>query len=109
MLAGLFLMLFLAPCRRLPIKIGNLYEKTLEEIYYSPLYERFRRQEDIDSECRSCSNFHHCFGGAKCVTLALTGKTTPDVQCWKFYKENAYVSRALELYEKIISIFKIRR
>jgi len=27
------------PCRRLPIKLGNLYKKSLEEIYYSPLYE----------------------------------------------------------------------
>ncbi len=72
-------------CRRLPIKIGNLYEKSLEEIYYSPLYESWRNQEDITQECRSCSNYKNCLGGAKCVTYALTGKTAPDVQCWKLF------------------------
>lgn len=72
-------------CRRLPIKIGNLYEKSLEEIYYSPLYETWRNQEDLTKECRSCSNFGNCLGGAKCVTYAMTGKTAPDVQCWKLF------------------------
>jgi len=73
------------PCRRLPIKIGNLYEKSLEEIYYSPLYEAWRNKKDAPNECRSCSNFENCFGGAKCVTYAMTGKTAPDVQCWKLF------------------------
>lgn len=73
------------PCRRLPIKIGNLYEKSLEEIYYSPLYEDWRNQKDLTKECRSCSNFGNCLGGAKCVTYAMTGKTAPDVQCWKLF------------------------
>lgn len=73
------------PCRRLPIKIGNIYEKSLEEIYYSPLYEAWRNQEDLTKECRSCSNFENCLGGAKCVTYAMTGKTAPDVQCWKLF------------------------
>ncbi|MDP3052229.1 MAG: radical SAM protein [bacterium] len=73
------------PCRRLPIKIGNVYEKSLEEIYYSPLYEDWRNQKDLTEECRSCSNFENCFGGAKCVTYAITGKTAPDVQCWKLF------------------------
>lgn len=74
-------------CRRLPIKIGSLNEKRLEEIYYSPIYEKLRNGSDLntDSPCNKCSNFQNCFGGAKCVTYALTGKTTPDVQCWKLY------------------------
>ena len=73
------------PCRRLPIKIGNLYEKSLEEIYYNPLYESWRNKEDINKDCLSCQNYNNCFGGAKCVTYAMTGKTAPDVQCWKLY------------------------
>lgn len=72
-------------CRRLPIKIGNLYEKSLEEIYYSPLYEDLRNKKDLTRECRFCSNFENCLGGAKCVTYAMTGKTAPDVQCWKLF------------------------
>lgn len=73
------------PCRRLPVKIGNLYEKSLEEIYYSPLYEDWRNKNDLTKECRLCSNFENCFGGAKCVTYAMTGKTAPDIQCWKLF------------------------
>ena len=73
------------PCRRLPIKIGNLYEKSLEEIYYSPLYENWRNKKDLTKECHACSNFENCLGGAKCVTYAMTGKTAPDVQCWKLF------------------------
>lgn len=73
------------PCRRLPIKIGNLYKKSLEEIYYSPLYEKLRNEKDFPKECNSCSNFKNCFGGARCVTYAMTGKTAPDVQCWKLF------------------------
>jgi radical SAM protein with 4Fe4S-binding SPASM domain len=73
------------PCRRLPIKLGNLYEKSLEEIYYSPLYENWRNKKDITEGCHSCSNFDNCLGGAKCVTYAMTGKTSPDVQCWKLF------------------------
>lgn len=73
------------PCRRLPIKIGNLYEKPLEEIYYSPLYDALRNQKDLTKECHSCSNFKNCLGGAKCVTYAMTDKTAPDVQCWKLF------------------------
>lgn len=75
------------PCRRLPIKIGNLYEKSLEEIYYSPIYENWRQQKDVAQilECQNCSNLINCAGGAKCATYALTGKTVPDVQCWKLF------------------------
>lgn len=73
------------PCRRLPIVIGNLYKKSLEEIYYSPAYENWRQQKDLTDDCHSCSNFQNCLGGAKCVTYALTGQTAPDVQCWKLF------------------------
>ena len=73
-------------CRRCPIKIGNLYEKSLEEIYYSQSYEFLRNKKDVPIECYLCSNFSNCLGGAKCVTYALTGKTAPDVQCWKLFK-----------------------
>jgi radical SAM protein with 4Fe4S-binding SPASM domain len=83
-------------CRRFPIKIGNVLKKPLEEIYYSPLYEDFRGEnEDVPLECYPCPIQKSCSGGAKCVTYALTGKTTPDVQCWKLFnslkESTAYV------------------
>jgi len=89
------------PCRRLPIKIGNIYEKSLEEIYYSPLYETWRNQEDLTKECRSCLNFENCLGGAKCVTYAMTGKTAPDVQCWKLFNNLEEAVNKIRVIDKI--------
>lgn len=74
-------------CRRFPIKIGNILEESLEKIYYSPLYESYRGEnEDVPLECYPCPIRESCSGGAKCVTYALTKKTAPDVQCWKLFE-----------------------
>jgi radical SAM protein with 4Fe4S-binding SPASM domain len=98
-------------CRRFPIKIGNVLEKPLEEIYYSPLYENFRGEnEDVPLECYPCPIKKSCSGGAKCVTYALTGKTAPDIQCWKLFdilKESTVYVKRQNLIKKIILLFKI--
>lgn len=100
-------------CRRCPIKIGNLYKNTLEEIYYSPVYETLREREDIPVECYLCSNFSNCLGGAKCVTYAMTGKTAPDVQCWKLFnslKESVNYIKSPSLFKKLgLSIKNLKR
>jgi radical SAM protein with 4Fe4S-binding SPASM domain len=100
-------------CRRLPIKIGNVLVKSLEEIYYSPLYENFRgKNEDVPLECYLCPNQKSCSGGAKCVTYAMTGKTTPDVQCWKLFdnldESTAYIKRQ-NWFKKFLLLLKIFR
>lgn len=73
-------------CRRYPVIIGNLYKDDLKDIYYSKSYEALKAKKDNPIECYFCPNWGNCFGGAKCVTRALTGKTCPDVQCWKLFK-----------------------
>ncbi len=96
-------------CRRCPIKIGNTHKKSLEQIYYSPLYENLRKKEDVPLECYTCSNLKSCFGGAKCVTYATTGKTSPDIQCWKLFTnldEATNYIKSPRLFQKIKLITK---
>lgn len=76
------------PCRRLPIVVGNALKETLYDVYYSRKLQEFRDLDKLHPFCRACSNFVNCFGGAKCVTYAYTGKwDIPDVQCWRAYKK----------------------
>jgi len=89
-------------CRRCPIKIGNVYKNSLEDIYYSPVYKALIEKKDVPFECKICSNLKECFGGAKCVTYALTGKTAPDIQCWKLFAN----LHGAEKYIKSPSVFK---
>jgi radical SAM protein with 4Fe4S-binding SPASM domain len=98
-------------CRRFPMKIGNVLTEHLEEIYYSPLYESFRGEnEDVPLECYPCPNQKSCSGGAKCVTYALTGKTTPDVQCWKLFeslKESTVYLKHHNWFKKFLLLLKM--
>jgi radical SAM protein with 4Fe4S-binding SPASM domain len=100
-------------CRRFPIKIGNILENSLEEIYYSPKYENYRgRNIDVPLECYLCPNLRSCLGGAKCVTYALTGKTVPDVQCWKLFenlKESMSYIGKQNTIKKLILFMKVLR
>lgn len=76
------------PCRRFPVLIGNVLQNNLEDIYYSEKMRDFLSSDKLHIFCRSCAGFSRCFGGAKCVTYAYTGKDNiPDVQCWRAYKK----------------------
>lgn len=77
------------PCRRLPIKIGNILENSLEEIYYSDKIKELRDIKKFPQYCKeNCPDFNHCFGGAKCITYAFSGRLDiPDVQCPKAYQK----------------------
>lgn len=100
-------------CRRLPIKIGNALEKSLGEIYYSPIYENFRgKNADAPLECYACPNMKSCLGGAKCVTYVLTEKTVPDVQCWKLFDsldESIYFFSKQNILKKFLLLLKVYR
>lgn len=98
-------------CRRLPIKIGNILKKPLEDIYYSPIYENLRAEKnDAPLECYPCPNSKSCLGGAKCVTYAVTGKTSPDVQCWKLFgslKESIPYIKRQNFFKKILLFLRV--
>ena len=72
------------PCRRMPIKAGNVRENTLEDIYYSS--DLFFRLRDRTTPARGCENCRHaaaCGGGLRCLSYAVYGDPlTADPGCW---------------------------
>ncbi|HLD87275.1 MAG TPA: radical SAM protein, partial [Candidatus Nanoarchaeia archaeon] len=78
------------PCRRLPIKVGNVRDQSLFEIWYgSEWMWRLRDKNNYRNEkCGACDLFERCGGGAPCIAYGYTG--TPfatDPQCWKAFDE----------------------
>ena len=77
------------PCRRLPIVLGNALKDNVYDIYYSQLMQDLRDFKKIHPFCQKCPNFYNCFGGAKCITYASTGRwDLPDPRCWRAYKSS---------------------
>lgn len=78
------------PCRRLAVKVGNLKEESLFEIWYGNDFMWKLRDKNYyrNSKCGSCEFFEKCTTGSMCVTYGYCG--TPfatDPQCWKAFKE----------------------
>ena len=64
----------LLPCRRMPIKVGNLLETPLVELYQtSALFQKLRNPECMDEICKSCRYGHVCRGGLRCLSYAVSG------------------------------------
>ncbi len=63
----------LLPCRRMPVVVGNLLERPLEELYYSTkLFQELRNKKQVVSGCEECFFKNFCQGGLKCLAYALT-------------------------------------
>jgi radical SAM protein with 4Fe4S-binding SPASM domain len=75
----------LYPCRRMPIRIGNLIETPLIELYYkSSLFDSLRDQERISGGCQDCIYLRLCRGGLKCLSYAVTrDPLKADPGCWR--------------------------
>ena len=78
------------PCRRLPVKIGDLKEQSLFDIWYGNDFMWKLRDKNYyrNSKCGSCEFFDKCTTGSMCVTYGYCG--TPfatDPHCWKAFKE----------------------
>ena len=51
------------PCRRLPIKLGNLLETTVYDIWYThPLLKEFRNPDNLKGKCKDCGYVQACRG-----------------------------------------------
>ncbi|KMQ52238.1 radical SAM domain protein [Chitinispirillum alkaliphilum] len=74
----------LVPCRRLPIKVGNLLSDNLNELYEnSEILEDIRDINNLDSNCFDCYYKTSCNGGLKCLAYATSGDyKTKDSNCW---------------------------
>jgi radical SAM protein with 4Fe4S-binding SPASM domain len=60
------------PCRRLPVKIGNLLEESLEEIWrQSALLELLRQRKFLKGKCNTCQQ-EECLG-CRALAYAMTG------------------------------------
>lgn len=72
------------PCRRMPIRIGNLFEDQIDSIYEeSPLLRRLRADSGIPEGCQGCFYAKACRGGLKCLSYSLTGDPfQKDPGCW---------------------------
>lgn len=73
----------LYPCRRMPIRAGNLMEKPLAELYNCDLFQCLRDKNRMSGACQSCFYGRACRGGLRCLSYAMTKdpfKTDPG--CW---------------------------
>ena len=70
-------------CRKANIKVGNIFEQSLEEIHAgSEILQRARNKESLNDKCRNCSRVERC-GGCPGMANAVFGDyMAPDPQCF---------------------------
>ena len=61
----------LVPCRRMPIVIGNLFDRSMYDLYINSDVLKELREKKIPDECMSCEHSEVCHGGLKCLTYAM--------------------------------------
>lgn len=72
------------PCRRLPIKLGNLLKTTIYDIWYTnPTLWEFRNPDNLKGKCNSCEYIPIC-RGCRALAYSMSGDyLEADPQCWK--------------------------
>jgi radical SAM protein with 4Fe4S-binding SPASM domain len=72
------------PCRRLPLRVGNLLEAPLLELYdKSDLLRALRDRNRLSDGCQGCCYVRLCRGGLKCLSYAVSGDPfKSDPGCW---------------------------
>jgi radical SAM protein with 4Fe4S-binding SPASM domain len=72
------------PCRRMPVKVGNLFEQSLSEIYnYNNLLCDLRSCSSLNDTCKACTYSVLCKGGLKCLAYSVKGDPfSGDPGCW---------------------------
>ncbi len=61
------------PCRRMPVICGNIFETTMEDVYYNHEVFKNLRKNQIPKECICCEFAYLCRGGARCQSYAEYG------------------------------------
>ena len=61
----------LVPCRRMPITIGNLFDRSMYDLYTNSDVLKALREKKIPDECIDCEHSEVCHGGLKCLTYAM--------------------------------------
>lgn len=72
------------PCRRMPVVVGNVFDKQLAEIYFdNPFLKSLRDKNNICKGCEQCLYKTFCRGGLKCLSYAVNSSPfTADPGCW---------------------------
>jgi radical SAM protein with 4Fe4S-binding SPASM domain len=80
----------LYPCRRMPIRVGNLRKERLTDLYYkNEMMLALRDRSCAARGCEQCRFERECHGGLRCLSYALTRDPfTADPGCW-----HAHVAR----------------
>lgn len=69
-------------CRRLPIKIGQVPQQSLKEIFFNSKEHNRLRKTKLLEKCSSCSLYSYC-RGCPSVAFGATGNYfAADPQCW---------------------------
>ncbi len=59
------------PCRRMPVIIGNLYQRSLVDIYHSSRFlKKLKDRCIVPKGCEGCRYAESCRGGARCLSFA---------------------------------------
>lgn len=78
----------LYPCRRLPIRVGNLMEASLSELYDTSDLFRALRAHRVSEGCEACCFTSQCRGGLRCLAYAMTGDPFwADPGCWRVNRD----------------------
>jgi len=70
------------PCESLPVRLGNLAESSLEEIWAQPARRRLAEAlRSIPASCRECPLVADCLGGCRGLAYAAASPEGPDPAC----------------------------
>jgi radical SAM protein with 4Fe4S-binding SPASM domain len=81
----------LLPCRRMPIRLGNVLHQSLSRLYFdSPILTCLRDPGRVARGCEACPFEPRCRGGLRCLAYALTGDPfRADPGCWLAQRTSA--------------------
>ena len=72
------------PCRRLPIKVGNIKNMNFDDIYHKNKLINQLQSNIKNNGCEGCTFEKSCNGGLKCLSYAITGSPfNKDPGCWR--------------------------
>jgi radical SAM protein with 4Fe4S-binding SPASM domain len=74
----------LYPCRRMPLRVGNVLDTSLQELYHdSTFFRTLRDRNRVSRGCENCDHLRKCRGGLKCLSFSVAGDPfTADPGCW---------------------------
>lgn len=71
------------PCALLNKKIGNIFEKSIDEIWKSPIIDELNNTDLLNEECKKCKYKEKCAGGCRGLAYLMKGDyLCKDPYCW---------------------------